>query len=64
MMDFLQAREYFSIYQSMPAVAADIVQTIYTHKKYVNIPSEKYVYIHTYVKWMSAGLMPACHKNG
>ena len=23
-----------------------------------------YVYIHTYVKWMSAGLMPACHKNG
>ena len=22
-----------------------------------------YVYIHTYVKWMSAGLMPACHKN-
>ena len=43
-------------------------------KKYVNIPSEKYiyvhiymcvyVYIHTYVKWMSAGLMPACHKNG
>ena len=21
-----------------------------------------YVYIHTYVKWMSAGLMPACHK--
>ena len=23
-----------------------------------------YVYIHTYVKWMSAGLMPACQKNG
>ena len=23
-----------------------------------------YVYIHIYVKWMSAGLMPACHKNG
>ena len=22
-----------------------------------------YVYIHTYVKWMSAGLMPACHKK-
>ena len=43
-------------------------------KKYVNIPSEKYiyvhiymcvyVYIHTYVKWMSAGLVPACHENG
>ena len=49
MMDFLQAREYFSIYQSMPAVAADIVQTICTHKKYVNIPSEKYIYVHIYV---------------
>ena len=23
-----------------------------------------YVYIHTYVKWMSTGLMPSCHKNG
>ena len=44
------------------------------HKKYVNIPSGKYiymyiymcvyVYIHTYVKWMSAGLLPAGHKNG
>ena len=43
-------------------------------QKYVNIPSEKYiyvhiymcvfVYIHTYVKWMSTGLMMACHKNG
>ena len=22
-----------------------------------------YVYIHTYVKWMSTGLMLACHKN-
>ena len=43
-------------------------------KKYVNIPSEKYiymyinmciyVYIHTYVKWMSTGLMLACLKNG
>ena len=43
-------------------------------KKYVNIPSEKYiymyinmciyVYIQTYVKWMSTGLMLACLKNG
>ena len=52
------------------------VDYIYTThvKKYVNIPSEKYfyvhiymcvyVYIHTYVKWMSTGLMVACHKNG
>ena len=42
-------------------------------EKYVNIPSEKYiyvhkyvyiyVYIHTYVKWMSAGLMLACLKK-
>ena len=23
-----------------------------------------YVYIHTYVKWMSTGIMLACHKNG
>ena len=43
-------------------------------KKYINIPSEKYiymymymciyVYIHTYVKWMSTSLMLACLKNG
>ena len=55
-------------------------------KKYVNIPSEKYIYVHKYVyicvytdlckmderrsyaglseKWMSTGLMLACHKNG
>ena len=39
-------------------------------KKYINIPSEKYiyvhiyVYIHSYVKWMSTGLMPCCHENG
>ena len=53
-------------------------------KKYVNIPSEKYIYVHKYVyicvytylckmdenrsyaglseKWMSTGLMLACHK--
>ena len=45
-----------------------------SQKKYVNIPSGKYiymyinmciyVYIHTYVKWMSTGIMLACHKNG
>ena len=47
-------------------------------KKYVHIPSEKYiyidmciwkymckyVYIHTYVKWMSTCIMLSCHKNG
>ena len=54
--------------------------------KYINIPSEKYIYVHTYVyicvytylckmdeyryyaglsyKWMSTGIMLACHKNG
>ena len=57
-----------------------------TTEKYVNIPSEKYIYVHKYVyicvytylckmdehrsyaglseKWMSTGLMLACHKNG
>ena len=55
-------------------------------EKYVNIPSEKYIYVHKYVyicvytylckmdenrsyaglseKWMSTGIMLACHKNG
>ena len=57
-----------------------------TGEKYVNIPSEKYIYVHIYVciceytylckmderrsfaslslKWMSIGLMLACHQNG
>ena len=55
-------------------------------QKYINIPSEKYIYVHKYVyicvytylckmdeyryyaglsyKWMSTGIMLACHKNG
>ena len=63
-----------------------VLCTHMSHKKYVNIPSEKYIYVHKYVyicvntylckmdenrsyaglskKWMSTGLMLACHKNG
>ena len=57
-------------------------------KKYINIPSEKYIYMYIYIyvyicvytylckmdeyryyaglssKWMSTGIMLACHKNG
>ena len=70
----------------MPYFIAGICDKEYQCEKYINIPSEKYIYVHIYVyicvytylckmdeyrsyaglskKWMSTGIMLACHKNG